>query len=185
MDENGAFLADPSLFQKTMPQVETIMREVAAQLDYLTKLGFDIRYLDSHMFPEMYVKGMDEAMKEFAREKGLVDHMYFYRLPEGLSDMGNNADDPASIMKMLEKLPGGQYFFVTHPSLDTEEMRMTGNRSISGTEVAKSRARETALFSDPQVCERLRRIGCGSVRYDEAVPGKRKTVEEIRRMLGK
>ncbi|MDR1028237.1 MAG: ChbG/HpnK family deacetylase [Clostridiales Family XIII bacterium] len=74
VDENGYFLADPALFERTKPAPETILREVDAQLEKLRAAGFDIRYIDSHMFPEMFVEGMDEAMAEFAKRKGLIDH---------------------------------------------------------------------------------------------------------------
>ena len=185
VDENGYFLADPSLFAETKPQVETIMREVSAQLDYLTRLRFDIRYIDSHMFPEMYVDGLDAAMEEFIRKKGLVDHMYFYYLPQGMMDLGNSGENPPEIVKILQTIPKEQYFIVAHPSLDTEEMRKTGNAAVSGVDVAKNRAKETAIFSDPQVCALLENIGCRGVRYDEAVPRKRRTVEEIKHLLDK
>ena len=185
VDEDGYFLADPSMFTKTRPQVDIVMREAEAQLERLTKLGFDIRYIDSHMFPEMYIEGLDEAMEEFIRKKGLVDHMYFYYLPQGLEDLGNAAEQSQEIWAKLQEIPKEQYFLVTHPSLDTQEMRRTGNKTVSGVDVAKSRAAETALFSSSDVCGALCRIGCRGVRYDEAVLRKRRTVEEMRRLLGK
>jgi hypothetical protein len=180
IDENGYFLSDPSMFEKTRPAVETIMREVDAQLEKLHASGFDIKYLDSHMFPEMFVEGMDEAMADFTKKKGLIDHMYYYNMPPGLDDL---QAELADIMKALSDLPDGQYFFVTHPSLDTEEMRLTGNAMYSGADVAKGRALETQMFSNPALSAALRSIGCEGVRYDEATPGKRATVAEFRQMF--
>jgi hypothetical protein len=179
-DENGYFLSDPALFEKTKPALETIMREADAQLERLHSLGFDIRYIDSHMLPEAFVEGMDEAMAEFARKKGLIDHMYFYNLPQGLG--GLQAGLP-KIMEGLRALPDGQYFIVAHPSLDTEEMRQAGNASYSGANVAKARALETQVFSNPEVTEMLRGMGCRGVRYDEATPQKRMTPAEFMRMV--
>lgn len=175
VDENGYFLANPALFTRTKPPVEVIMQEVTAQLERLHKLGFPIRYIDSHMFPEMYVEGLDEAMEEFAAKKGLLDHMYYYRLPPWGLGLGHPED--------MTRLPDGQYFSVSHPSLDTEEMRMTGNASVSGAEVAASRARETALLSDKELCCRLRDAGIQGIRYDEACFDQRLTVADMARIL--
>lgn len=174
VDENGYFLPDPSLFLRTKPSVEQIMQEVDAQLERLYKLGFDIRYIDSHMFSEAYVPGMDEAMEAFARKKGLVDHMYFYHL---LPNMGR--------MMELGAVPDGQYFIVAHPSLDTEEMRRTGNAGVSGMEVAKGRARETQIFSSPDLRMALETAGFECIRYDEAACERRMTVAELQTEMAK
>lgn len=174
VDENGYFLPDPSLFLRTKPSVEQIMQEVDAQLERLYKLGFDIRYIDSHMFSEAYVPGMDEAMEAFAKKKGLVDHMYFYHL---LPNMGR--------MMKLEAVPDGQYFIVAHPSLDTEEMRRTGNAGVSGMEVAKGRARETQIFSSPDLRMALETAGFECIRYDEAACERRMTVAELQTEMAK
>lgn len=205
VDENGYFLSDPSLFLQTKPSVEQVMREVEAQLERLHKLGFDIRYIDSHMFSEAYVPGMDEAMEEFARKKGLVDHMYFYHLLPNMKRMmelmGNVASDPVEgeaadvleskagigkdLSAWLEGVPDGQYFIVVHPSLDTEEMRRTGNAGVSGVEVAKGRARETRIFSSPGLRVALETAGFECVRYDEAVRERRMTVAELQMEMAK
>lgn len=175
VDESGHFLAHPSQFIQTKPPVEIIMQEVAAQLERLHKLGFPIRYIDSHMFPEMYVEGLDEAMEEFAKKKGLLDHMYYYRLPPWGLSLGHPGD--------MTRLPDGQYFSVSHPSLDTEEMCMTGNASVSGAAVAASRARETALLSDKELCCRLQEAGVQGILYDEACFNQRLTVADMARIL--
>jgi hypothetical protein len=180
VDDNGYFLADPAMFERTKPEVETIMKEADAQLEKLHAAGFDIRYVDSHMFPEMFVEGMDDAMADFAKRKGLIDHMYFYNLPPGL---GGAQAGLSEIMESLKTLPDGQYFFVTHPSLDTDEMRQTGNASYSGADVAALRANETRVFSDPAVCETLRGMGCEGVRYDEAMSQKRATIAELKQLF--
>ena len=170
LDEQGYFLPHPTLFLHTKPSVESIMAEVDAQLERLHALGFSVSYIDSHMFPERYVEGLDEAMADFARQKGLIDHMYFYQLPPwGLT---------LCKAKDVHLLPEGQYLGISHPSLDTEEMRLTGNASLSGVSVAATRARETALLSDPAWC---RSLGIRSIRYDEASFDRRLTIPELNR----
>lgn len=175
VDSNGYFLAHPSMFIQTKPAVEVIMQEVSAQLARLHKLGFPIRYIDSHMFPEVYVEGLDEAMAEFARQNGLFDHMYYYQLPH----WGVNLCDA----KDIDQLSDGQYFGVSHPSLDTQEMRMTGNASVRGEDVAASRARETVLLSDTGILQRFQEAGVRGIRYDEACFDQRLTAADMIRIL--
>ena len=175
VDANGAFLSDPKMFKATKPAVETVMREVAAQLEYVHRLGFDIRYIDSHMFPELFIPGLDEAMADFARKKGLLDHMYFYALPPGFMQI---MQQPKKLPRYLMTIPKGQYFFVTHPSLNTEEMRRH-----SGEDIAKARAKETALFSKKATSAALKLFGCGGIRYDAATPHKRTTVEDVKALF--
>ena len=161
VDEKGYFLSDPSLFVHTKPALETIMLEVSAQLERLHKLGFSISYMDSHMFPEEYVEGLKEAMSEFARRKGLLDHRDYYH--------GAPWKQGLPVEQMLRDVPDGQYLFVTHPAFDTEEMRMTGNASISGAQVAAERAGDARLFSDRAFCRGLLDSGVRGIRYTDAV----------------
>ena len=175
IDNNGFFLAHPSMFTQTKPPVEVIMREVSAQLDRLHRLGFPIRYIDSHMFPEMYVEGLDEAMEAFSKQKGLIDHMYYYQLPHWGVNLCN--------AKEIDQLSSGQYFGVSHPSLNTREMCMTGNASVRGEDIATFRARETALLSDAQFLQKLEQAGVQGIRYDEAHFVQRLTATDLARIL--
>ena len=172
VDENGYFLPHPAMFEETNPSVEVIMREVDAQLERLHKLGFSISYIDSHMFPERYVEGLSDALGDFAKRKGLLDHMYYYRLPPTGLTLCN--------VKNTDQLPEGQYLAISHPSLDTQEMRMTGNASESGTHVAAARSKETKLLTDKAYIDSL---GIQSIRYTEASFDKRLTVTELIQLL--
>ena len=180
IDENGFFLNNPKLFADTKPSVEVIMNEVNEQLERLSKLGFDIKYVDSHMLPELYVEGLDEAIQEFAQKKGLLDHMYFYELPPGFKELIEN---PRTLPRYLKNLPEGQYFVVSHPAVYSEEMLMTGNTEIGGDKVAKNRAAEAKQFSGLPLQLLLKRYGCAGIRYDEAKPRERVTVQMIKEML--
>ena len=172
VDENGYFLPHPAMFEETNPSVEVIMREVDAQLERLHKLGFSISYIDSHMFPERHVEGLSDALGDFAKRKGLLDHMYYYRLPPTGLTLCN--------VKNTDQLPEGQYLAISHPSLDTQEMRMTGNASESGAHVAAIRAKETKLLTDKAYIDSL---GIQSIRYTEASFDKRLTVTELIQVL--
>ncbi len=169
---------------KSLTGLPVVVANTHAHLDHIGGNHFfdELWYheADKDIFPEMFVPGLDEAMAAFAKQKGLIDHMYFYNLPPGFHGL---RDGIPAIMDALKALPEGQYFFVTHPALDTEEMRQTGNAQTSGEDIANGRAFEAQVFSDPAVCAMLRGLGCESVRYDEAAPQARATVETFRNMF--
>jgi|GEM_PF-477102 len=179
-DENGMFLADPRMFLETKPPLELVMREYDAQLDKLCRTGFPIRYVDSHMFPEMAIEGLDEAVADWAKRKGLLDHMYYYALPPGWEVI---LKDMKKALPFLLSMPAGQYFIVAHPALDTEEMRMTGNAGVSGEKVAKDRNMETMIYGSPVTKHVMRAIGIRPLRYDEATPQKRLTAADVIQLL--
>lgn len=179
-DESGWFFGDPDVFLRTKPDVSTILREYDAQLDALTRARFDIRYVDSHMFPERCVPGLDEAVRDWAVKKGLLDHMYFYRLPP---DWERVAKDPGVLLKVLRELPQGQYFYLAHPALYSEEMLQTGNAAVSGEQIARERAGEAKLLSNPLLRLGMRLLSIVSIRYDRAVPNERLTVDDVLRLF--
>lgn len=179
IDENGYFLASPAQFSDTRPSAETAIAEISAQLDKLTRLGFAVSYIDSHMFAEAYIPGLNEAMEIFAKQKGLIDHMYYYQLPPGFAEMGTN------VTGFLRNLPSGQYFYVAHPAVYGEEMHLTGNAQYSGEEIAKGRGKEAKLLGNVLLVPVARlSFGVHTLRYDEAKPlSHRLTVEELSRAL--
>ncbi|GHU98013.1 hypothetical protein FACS189483_05430 [Spirochaetia bacterium] len=168
VDEQGYFLPDPEQFANTKPTMEIILREYDAQLDRLTRLGFPVAYVDSHMFPEKYIPGMFEAMNEWIKRKGLINHIYFYNLPPGFEKVVEN---PKNLVPMLKAIPEGQYFYVAHPAVYSEEMLLTGNSSVSGKDVARARNGEAQLLAKKTTPLFMRLIGITPIRYDQAVPG--------------
>ncbi len=179
VDDDGNFLADPILFDTTRPKAETAIAELSAQLDKLTRLGFDVGYIDSHMFAEAHIAYLDEAMADLAKRKGLLDHMYYYRLPPGFARMGEN------MAGFFRQLPSGQYFYVAHPAIYGDEMLLTGNARYPGDDVAHGRGKEAKLVGNPLLAPAARlAFGVRTLRYDEAQPLPcRLTVEEINRLL--
>jgi len=181
LDEKGMFLPSPKHFEETRPPIECILKEYDAQLDKLTRAGFNISYVDSHMFPEMSIPELDSATEQWAREKGLLDHMYYYILPPGLEQV---LKDPKQIVTVLRNIPEGQYFYVAHPSLNTAEMRLTGHNEASGKRVARNRGTETAIFGSKLTRALLDRFGIQTLRYDEATPSNpRGSAEDITRLM--
>ncbi len=181
VDGNGAFLADPKLFLTSKPPVELVLREYEAQLDKLTRAGFDIRYVDSHMFAETGIPGMDEAVADFAKRKGLLDHMYYYHFPPGLLEAAARGEN---LIKLLRGVPDGQYFFAAHPALDTDEMRQTGNATYRGEDIAKARGSEAKTYGSPLTKVLMRSMGIRPLRYDEATPlPERLSVRDVQRSM--
>jgi predicted glycoside hydrolase/deacetylase ChbG (UPF0249 family) len=172
VDDNGYFLPDPSLFIETKPKVEVIIKEAQAQLDKLKAIGFKISYLDSHMLPELYIEGLSEELSKFCIKNKLIDHKYYYVL-----------FDYEKIKQTNSPLPIGQYFLLTHPSLDDEEMRQVGNAAYSGEIVAKNRASETELYSSDNFKQLLKAYDLKSISYKDAIPCNYDTIEVYKKGL--
>lgn len=168
VDDRGYFLNDPKLFAASKPSIDILIAEFEAQLSLLTKKGFKICYVDSHMFPEAAIKGLSEALSTWIKQKGLIDHVFYY---------GNLIRQPitstADLTGILRNLDYGQHFMVVHPSLDTEEMRQTGNQQVHGYTVANARARETEVMCDQELPRLFQSCDVETIRYDQAIPGER------------
>jgi chitin disaccharide deacetylase len=173
VDDQGYFLSDPRLFVTTKPRIEVILAEFEAQLTLLTQKGFKITYVDSHMVPEASVEGLSEALSEWIRQKGLINHIFYY----GNSHF-ESITSVSDLSEILKNLEGGQHFMVVHPSLDTEEMRQTGNKDVPGNVVAASRQFETTVMSDPSLPKLLKDYDIETIRYDQAIPAERIDFEE-------
>ncbi len=176
VDENGWFLTSPEQFLETKPKIKVIISEYDAQLDKLTKAGFDIRYVDSHCFPEYAIPGLDEVVEEWSRKKGLLNHMYFYALPPGVEKVSS---DFSHIRAFLKQIPSGQYFLLTHPAFLDEDSLLYGNNNESSHSIIKSRNQEARFFSNNMLKYILRIYGIKAIRYDEATALKRISVENI------
>ena len=176
IDEQGMFLPNPKLFLETKPDIAVIIKELDAQLDKLTRAGFSIGYVDSHMLFEAYIPGLDEAMKTWAREKGLLFHLYYYALPPGFQKV---MMDSSQLLPVLKVLPSGQYFYVAHPAYDSAEMRLTGNNHESGETVARERDKEARTLDKAYLKWLMRLMGIRPIRYDEAIPDETLTIRDI------
>jgi len=159
-DEKGYFLADPKEFQNTKPNIYEIGKEIEAQYQYLISLGFKIKYLDSHMLPELYVDGLFGVYSDICKKYNLIDHKYFYNLPS-----------KEQLKNKLKGLKDGvQYFIVAHPSLDTKEMRSFGNKFTLGVDLARNRAKETKIFTSMLTKLLLKIRHIKPIKYSEAIP---------------
>jgi predicted glycoside hydrolase/deacetylase ChbG (UPF0249 family) len=166
VDKNGMFLPSPRLFEVQQPGLDEIILEIQAQLDKLQVLGFRITYVDTHMIPEYYVPGMEERLIEWANKEGLLYWNRYCSTLRRIKETDNLLDDMVSRLRAVEK---GQYLYVGHPAIDTEEMRELGNEYISGAELSASRVLEARMFTDPNILQLCKEKGIVPIRYDEAV----------------
>jgi hypothetical protein len=167
VDKDGYFYQDPVLFQEHQPSLEEIIQECEAQLEKLISAGFTISYVDSHMLPERYVTGLTERLDRWIASKGLINHMEYYRLFPRNDDV---ASTPGLFEQVLSTLEEGQYFFVTHPALYSQEMTECGNDQVDGQQLARNRDLEMVFITSPDTMEICERYGFTTIRYDEAVP---------------
>ncbi|KIL38057.1 hypothetical protein SD70_28895 [Gordoniibacillus kamchatkensis] len=167
VDKDGYFHQDPAWFTENRPAVEEIIAELNAQLDKLARAGFTISYVDSHMRPERYVEGLPQELDRWIAEKGLINHNFFYnRLPQN----DDFASVPGLFEQVLARLGDGQYFFLSHPAVYSQEMAACGNAKVDGEQLARGRDREADFLASPDTLAICERCGFRPIRYDEAVP---------------
>lgn len=163
--EGGFFPSDLAYFREHPPRKDEVLAELDAQYAKLRGLGFDIRYLDTHMILEWGIDWLEAELADWAQRHGLRYWAYycnFLRPAEG-------AEDPLDAhLRQLEGLQPGQYLFVAHPAVDSPEMRALGNARENGETIARTRATDILLFTDPRVAELCAREGIEPIRYDEA-----------------
>jgi chitin disaccharide deacetylase len=169
--EDGVFYSDPAYFVQNRPDISQILLEYDRQLDVLTNLGLDISYVDSHMLPERYVDGLSEAMSDWARRKGLIDHSHYYRFPAQLEPAASNSLDERynNAVAWLESLQEGGYIFIMHPAKYSRELLLYGNRHYPAQMVAAARDVEYRLLRSKNLELVCNRLGINTIRYNEAV----------------
>lgn len=182
IDGRGVFYQTPEELNRHSPALEEIITEYRYQLDHARKVGFEISYMDSHMFPEMHIPGLSEEMSRLMETEGLIDHKWYNRIVPG-NDLF--ISKPHLFEETLSRIEG-QYLFIMHPAKDKEEMRMTGNKDISGEAVARARELDYRFLTDQQNAAWCERYKVKLLRYDEAVKGQDKKMfdpEDFRRTI--
>lgn len=176
VDEKGIFSMHPMLFEKQMPVVEEVMKEIRAQLDCLTRLGLTVSYVDTHMLPDAIIPGLKEEISRFAEEKGLVDQRWFYTFPSKRQPVPECWTEPSEeILKEYEKWLGSmeeeqQYISIMHPAKRSMETQMFRNMVLRGDSVAKSRDAEYRALVSGKLSEMARSAGVRAIRYTDAIP---------------
>ena len=168
LDSDGEFYSRPSLFPKSF-RIEEALKEYNAQLDKLTRLGFPISYVDSHMFAERDVDGLAEAFSQWTAQKGLIDHKWFYRgFPMDLSEAPLAQRLGRALAGIGEE--GGQYLHIFHPAYPTEEMLHYYHEGSPAPTVQQRRGEEYRFVTAPETLSLCEKCGVRPIRYDEAAP---------------
>lgn len=164
IDHRGVFYQTIQDFLCCRPVIEEAVTEYRHQLERVRKMGFEVRYMDSHMFPELVVDGLQEAMSRMAEKEGLIDHAWFNRIFPG-NDRA--AGEPGLFEKKLSEMEG-QYLMVMHPAKYGEEMCLTGNAETDGETVARARELDYRFLTDVENLRLCRSYSVKLLRYDEA-----------------
>ncbi len=175
VDEGGVFTMHPMFFQQKMPQVSEVIREISAQLDYLTRLGLTVEYMDTHMLPEVAVHGMMEALSDFADEKGLVDQRWYYTFAKEhqpvLEDSSQMQDNIMAYEKWYDSFEDQkQYINILHPAEYSQETKLFYNMALTGDSVARSRDAEQRVLNSRMLETMCRKRGISLIKYTEALP---------------
>lgn len=154
--------------------LEQIQAEWRAQLDRLARLGFDITYADTHMFPERRISGLKEALRSWCQEKGLIDHRYFYHVLPHIDEVSK---EEGLFEHVLAGLADGQYFYLSHPAYPSEDMYLTGNREVSTQDLVRDREADYRFVVSEDTLRLCSEYGVKLIRYDEALPGDYESAE--------
>jgi len=170
--EDGFFYPAPAGLAARLPDLDQVLREYDRQLELLTGLRLDIRYVDSHMLPELFIPGLSAAMSGWACRKGLIDHLPYYRFPSQVEPVPQATLEAACAAQAawLDSLQEGGYFAVMHPAISSREMLLARNSQIPSGVVAANRDLEYRLLRSRQLEQYCDERGIRRVRYDEAEP---------------
>jgi hypothetical protein len=169
--EDGTFFHSQQELVDSGIDVEIILKEYDAQLDYLTRLGLPIRYVDSHMFPEYYFDDLYEALTDWICKKGLLCAEDYYAPADPLCPPTN--EDETSYMKGVEnwlsRLSGNkQYFYLAHPAYPSEESLLMYAADTPKGKIRQERGMEYKAVTSPRWERWLAQFDLQPVRYSEA-----------------
>ena len=79
VDANGHFFQTTQALHAHGPRVSEVLAELEAQLALLLELGFDIRYADQRMGFGWVAEGLEEALDDWCRRKGIRNSRHYVR----------------------------------------------------------------------------------------------------------
>ena len=151
------------------PDLDALMEEVDAQYELLSNLGFELRYLDTHMGVDR-VPGLAERIAEFCAKKKLVnnrasfDSGAFARLP----DWPGPGEHPGTeLADHLAQVPAGTYLLVGHPATKDEAIHHIRHEGLAPGDVAMQRNRQRRMFMDIEIIDYCENVGIELLRYTD------------------
>lgn len=168
VDAAGWFYPLPHQTSAAGVKLDEVMAEVQAQLARARAAGLPIAYLDTHCCFEWFEHfAMGARLREFARAEGLVIDRDLPGLPPVAGEFAN---DCARLIAQLEAAPPGCYKLVCHLGRDDDAMRALLPSWIADPQpgaVARDRAAEAALLTDPALIDYCRTHGVACIRYTD------------------
>ena len=166
IDKRGVFYQDVLELAAAKPSLDEIILELRCQLERLRKVGFDIKYIDTHMCPDADIEGLGERFDRFVESEGLLNYRYFNDAVENGGEFSHKREVFYKTIHEME----GQHKLVMHPARSSEEMKMTGNHNYSGEYIAWEREDDFQFYNDPAVLKYLQDEGVKLLSYTQAVP---------------
>lgn len=168
-DEHGMLPASWDALKKLNPEPAVVVRELAAQLARLRSLGFQVSYMDEHMYFSEALHGLRPAFKAFAKAEGLIYRMEIPTLPP-LPKGPGPAGAAERILERLRLTPPGLWLLFTHPIVDSPEMRAIHLPGRAPGEMAAERDEERRWLTDPRIIAACTGGEVQVLRYDELAP---------------
>jgi chitin disaccharide deacetylase len=165
-DESGMLPASKDALRQLNPDPAVVVREMAAQLARLRALRVPVRYMDEHMYFAAAIPGLRSALADFAKAEGLIYLMEIPTLP-GLPKGSGPADEAERFLKRLRRAPSQLWLSITHPVVDSAEMRAIHLPGGSPGVVAAERDAERRWLTDPRLLSACRDGVVRALRYDE------------------
>ena len=177
MAEDGSLHQYPQDLRTVDPDEALI--EFSAQLNRARKLGFDIRYVDSHMGAINNVPGLADKFRAWCDSEKVIDYRRLdaQRLPmeydQQLPDNRLPPNYPQAFLAALQSAPRQQtYLVVSHPGYENEEIQSLGHRGYPGDAVANNLNLQRRMFTDADIVEYCQTGAVELLRYDDVVNGK-------------
>lgn len=166
LNADGTFYPSGEEMAAAAPPVEQVLREAAAQLDRLTALGLPVSYLDGHMFPTRFLPGLEDALRQWCREKGLRYASDYDMLYRGGPDMAPTYPAFAkNTEKWLQNLQECITLYIIHPAQYSAESRAFCNSRFPSGVVAHERELEYRSATDPVWAERTKALDLQLLRF--------------------
>jgi hypothetical protein len=161
--EQGYFPEDPQYFTQQPPRMEEVFLELEAQMNRLIELGFTISYVDTHMILEWGIAGLEDALRTWCQENGYLYWGDYFSVPP------IETGELEKHIRSLEELASGQFLMITHPAVDSQEMRLLSNSYETGAQIGPSRAQDILLWTHPDILNVYEKKAIRPIRYDKAL----------------
>jgi predicted glycoside hydrolase/deacetylase ChbG (UPF0249 family) len=152
-------------------KIEEVERELRVQIETAQQHIPNVTHLSAHMGTATSTTQLRVLVQRLSDEYKLPLQLPKVRRTQGFGGPHTTAKEKeTALVKMLEGLKPGLWLFVTHPGLDTPEMRAIGHKGYEN--VAADRAGVTRTLTSEKVKEIVRRRGIKLVSYADVLENK-------------